>query len=68
MLGSSCTLGMKGIAGEPRSPQSFEGASVFNKNSYLSTCTRLLASGSAAGEGRSPAADRHTAGVRGWRP
>lgn len=56
VLGSS-TLGMKGIAGEPRSPQSFQGASVFNKNSYLSTCTRLLASRSSAGEGRSPASD-----------
>lgn len=40
VLGSS-TLGMKGIAGEPQSPQSFQGASVFNKNSYLSACTRL---------------------------
>lgn len=56
VLGSS-TLGMKGIAGETRSPQSFQGASVFNKNSYLSTCTRLLASRSSAGEGRSPASD-----------
>lgn len=56
VLGSS-TLGMKGIAGEPRSPQSFQGASVFNKNSYLSSCTRLLASRSSAGEGRSPASD-----------
>lgn len=60
----SCTLGMKGIAGEPRSPQSFEGASVFNKNSYLSARTRLLASRSAAGEGSSPGADP----ARRWSP
>lgn len=53
----SCTLGMKGIAGELRSPQSFQGASVLNKNGYLSACTGLLATRSSAGEGRIPATD-----------
>lgn len=66
VLGSS-TLGMKGIAGEPRSTRSFQGASVFNKNSYLSTCTRLLALTRRRERGGVQRLIGHTAGVLGWR-